>query len=102
MLKVLESPRYRDAMKVRSELFRDQSEHPLERGVWWVEWALRHPNAKTIQSPTLELGPWRSELYDVKACLVLAVLLVVYLLHKTGKALFAKASQPGKAKKKVH
>uniref|UniRef100_A0A182II97 UDP-glycosyltransferases domain-containing protein n=1 Tax=Anopheles arabiensis TaxID=7173 RepID=A0A182II97_ANOAR len=102
VLKVLESPRYRDAMKVRSELFRDQSEHPLERGVWWVEWALRHPNAKTIQSPTLELGPWRSELYDVKACLVLAVLLVVYLLHKTGKALFAKASQTGKAKKKVH
>uniref|UniRef100_A0A182UXE3 UDP-glycosyltransferases domain-containing protein n=1 Tax=Anopheles merus TaxID=30066 RepID=A0A182UXE3_ANOME len=100
VLKVLESPRYRDAMKVRSALFRDQSEHPLERGVWWVEWALRHPNAKTIQSPTLELGPWRSELYDVKACLVLAVLLIVHLLHKTGKALFAKASQPGKTKKK--
>uniref|UniRef100_A0A182PSE1 UDP-glycosyltransferases domain-containing protein n=1 Tax=Anopheles epiroticus TaxID=199890 RepID=A0A182PSE1_9DIPT len=100
VLKVLESPQYREAMKVRSELFRDQAETPLERGVWWVEWALRHPNAKTIQSPTLELGPWRSELYDVKLCLVLAVLLIVYLLHKTGKALFAKSSPSGKTKKK--
>uniref|UniRef100_A0A182MA50 UDP-glycosyltransferases domain-containing protein n=1 Tax=Anopheles culicifacies TaxID=139723 RepID=A0A182MA50_9DIPT len=82
VLKVLETPKYREAMKVRSALFRDQPETPLERGVWWVEWALRHPNAKTIQSPTLELGPWRSELYDVKLCLVLAVLFLCYLLHK--------------------
>ncbi|XP_052895913.1 uncharacterized protein LOC128303099 [Anopheles moucheti] len=99
VLKVLESPQYREAIKERSGLFRDQPETPLERGVWWVEWALRHPNAKTIQSPTLLLGPWRSELYDVKLCLVLAVLLVFYLLHKAGKALFAKSSQPGKSKK---
>uniref|UniRef100_A0A182K8V2 UDP-glycosyltransferases domain-containing protein n=1 Tax=Anopheles christyi TaxID=43041 RepID=A0A182K8V2_9DIPT len=100
VLNVLESPQYREAMKERSGLFRDQSETPLERGVWWVEWALRHPNAKTIQSPTLELGPWRSELYDVKLCLVLAVLLIVYLLHKTIKVLFVKSSQTVKTKKK--
>ncbi|XP_049297582.1 UDP-glucosyltransferase 2-like [Anopheles funestus] len=102
VLKVLETPRYRDAIKERSRLFQDQSETPLERAVWWVEWALRHPNAKTIQSPTLELGPWKSELYDVKLCLVLAVLFVCYLLHKVGKALLGKSSQPGKLKKKVH
>uniref|UniRef100_A0A182QRT7 UDP-glycosyltransferases domain-containing protein n=1 Tax=Anopheles farauti TaxID=69004 RepID=A0A182QRT7_9DIPT len=82
VLKVLESPQYREAMAVRSGLFRDQPDTPLERGVWWVEWALRHPNAKTIRSPTLELGPWRSELYDVKLCLVLAVLLTVYMVRK--------------------
>uniref|UniRef100_A0A182NJS8 UDP-glycosyltransferases domain-containing protein n=1 Tax=Anopheles dirus TaxID=7168 RepID=A0A182NJS8_9DIPT len=84
VLKVLESPQYREAMNVRSGLFRDQPETPLERGVWWVEWALRHPNAKTIRSPTLDLGPWSIAVFGfhgdhlttmVVAAVVLCVLL---------------------------
>ncbi|ETN60648.1 glucosyl/glucuronosyl transferase [Anopheles darlingi] len=73
VLKVLETPKYRHAMKERSSLFQDQETPPLERALWWIEWALRHPNAKTIQSPTLQLGPWRSELYDVKLGIVARV-----------------------------
>uniref|UniRef100_A0A182ISD2 UDP-glycosyltransferases domain-containing protein n=1 Tax=Anopheles atroparvus TaxID=41427 RepID=A0A182ISD2_ANOAO len=101
VLKVLEQPKYRKAMATRSNLFRDQPDTPLARAVWWVEWALRHPNAKSIQSPTLELGPWRSELYDVKLCLVLAVLLIVYTLQRAITAIFTKTSQAKQTKRKV-
>ncbi|XP_053674713.1 UDP-glucosyltransferase 2-like [Anopheles nili] len=102
VLKVLETPSYRQAMDIRSGLFRDQPETPLERGIWWVEWALRHPNAKTIQSPTLELGPWKSELYDVKLTIVLGVLLAYFALSKLFRGLFGKSSHTSKSKKKVH
>ncbi|KFB50411.1 AGAP005752-PA-like protein [Anopheles sinensis] len=101
VLKVLEQPKYRKAMEARSNLFRDQPDTPLERAVWWVEWALRHPNAKSIQSPTLELGPWRSELYDVKLCLVLAVLFIACTVKKILCALFTKTSKTKQPKKKV-
>uniref|UniRef100_A0A182FZT7 UDP-glycosyltransferases domain-containing protein n=1 Tax=Anopheles albimanus TaxID=7167 RepID=A0A182FZT7_ANOAL len=101
VLKVLETPSYRQAMKVRSSLFRDQETPPLERAIWWIEWALRHPNAKTIQSPTLQLGPWRSELYDVKLCIGLALLAIVWMLKKVVRSIYSKVSAPKPQKRKV-
>lgn len=101
VLKVLETPSYRQAMKVRSSLFRDQETPPLDRAIWWIEWALRHPNAKTIQSPTLQLGPWRSELYDVKLCIGLALLAIVWMLKKVIRDIYSKVSAPKPQKRKV-
>ncbi|XP_052870636.1 UDP-glucosyltransferase 2-like [Anopheles cruzii] len=100
VLKVLETPSYRRAVKERSGLFRDQAETPLERAVWWIEWALRHPNAKTIQSPTLQLGSWRSELSDVKLSIVLAILCIVWALKKLVSGLCTNSAKS--SKRKVH
>ncbi|XP_055607049.1 UDP-glucosyltransferase 2-like [Uranotaenia lowii] len=95
--KVLEDPGYRNRMQEKSALFRDQPERPLDRAIWWIEWALRHPNAKSIQSPTMKLGFWRSQSYDVVLFIVVVILAIRYLLKKLFTS-DVKSSKKAKAK----
>lgn len=80
--KVLETPSYRKNMDRISVLFRDQPEKPLARAVWWVEWALRHPDVESMQSPVLKLGFLRSNLVDVIAFLVLLPCVLILVVRK--------------------
>ncbi|XP_053666699.1 UDP-glycosyltransferase UGT5-like [Anopheles marshallii] len=71
--KVLENESYQLAINRRSALFRDQPEKPLERAIWWIEWALRHPHEDRLRSRTVEMGKFVANGYDVAACVLLLV-----------------------------
>ena len=69
-------------MQIRSKRFRDQPQSPLERAVWWVEYILRDPNPEHLQSPTMKLGIWSSNLYDIMLLAVVLTFIIIALVHK--------------------
>lgn len=78
--KVIYDPKYREEVKRRQFLLRDQKETPLERAVYWTEYVLRHRGAKHLQSPARDLGVLQYYLVDVIAILVIAGLILWYIL----------------------
>lgn len=80
--RLLGDPSYAENMKELSRAFRDQKESPLERAIWWIEWALRNPNANYMKSPVLELGYIVGNAYDVIIFLTVIVLLSSLLFYK--------------------
>ncbi|XP_058463673.1 UDP-glucosyltransferase 2-like [Malaya genurostris] len=97
--KVLDDPLYQQRMLEKSALFRDQLDKPLDRALWWIDWSLRHPNAKTIQSPALHLGWFRSELYDVKLFVLFVCLGIAVLARCVYRILVVSSIKPDEAKK---
>ncbi|XP_058815961.1 UDP-glucosyltransferase 2-like [Topomyia yanbarensis] len=71
--------RYTENMTKLSKAFRDQSEHPLDRAVWWVEWVLRNPDARMMQSSAIDLHWFAKYSIDVIMVIVLAFVSLVGL-----------------------
>ncbi|KAK5643370.1 hypothetical protein RI129_007215 [Pyrocoelia pectoralis] len=74
--KVIYDPTYREDVKKRQILLKDQKETPLERAVFWTEYVLRHRGAKHLQSSMRELNTFQYYLVDV----IFVLLLSCYLL----------------------
>lgn len=81
--KVLETPSYTEKMKIRSTKFRDQPQKPLDRAIWWIEFVLRNPNPEHFRSPVLDLGFFRSNLFDIFIVVFLVVPILVAILLVT-------------------
>ncbi|XP_035787469.1 UDP-glucuronosyltransferase 2B1-like [Anopheles albimanus] len=79
---VLEDDAYRKAMSHRSTLFRDQPEPPLDRAIWWIEWALRHPTESRLRSTTLDMSVLAANGNDVLLSLALFLLALAALVRK--------------------
>lgn len=82
LLKVLEDPKYAANVKKISARYRDQMEKPLDRAVWWIEWALRNPDSSSMKSPLSRLGHIRGNAFDLVAALVVALILVAIIFWK--------------------
>jgi glucuronosyltransferase len=82
ILEVFENSSYTENAERISKNFRDKSEKPLERAIWWIEYVMRNPNLDHLRSPTLELGYFVSNGYDIFLSLVIAVLTLLYLVFK--------------------
>lgn len=73
--KVIHDPKYREEVRRRQFLLRDQKETPLEKAVYWTEYVLRHKGARHLQSPARDMGVVQYYLLDVMV--ILAMLCVV-------------------------
>uniref|UniRef100_A0AAG5D7U9 UDP-glucuronosyltransferase n=1 Tax=Anopheles atroparvus TaxID=41427 RepID=A0AAG5D7U9_ANOAO len=89
---------YRTNMKRMSALFRDQPEHPLDRAVWWIDWALRHPDATEMQTHGTGLHWFIKHSYDVLIPLFAAIAFVCHLLVFTVRRLLCRRKTAPKGK----
>jgi glucuronosyltransferase len=81
ILEVITNDSYRVQMNEKSKLFRDQPELPLDRALWWIEWALRHPKyTKNMNVNGKQFGYFRSNSFDVILCLILTLVVSIYLM----------------------
>uniref|UniRef100_A0A182J1V9 Glucuronosyltransferase n=1 Tax=Anopheles atroparvus TaxID=41427 RepID=A0A182J1V9_ANOAO len=95
---VLENDSYQQAVSKRSLLFRDQPEKPLDRAIWWIEWALRHPHEDRLRSDTIEMHAFAANGYDVAFCSFLLFLAIFVAARKTLSKLRCGASTRSKSK----
>lgn len=62
---VINEPKYKVEVLKRQVLLRDQKETPLERGIYWTEYVIRHKGAYHLQSPAKDLNFFQYYLIDV-------------------------------------
>ena len=72
-------------MKRLSKVFTDQPNHPLERGVFWVEYVLRHKGAPQLKSPAKDMNYFQYHSWDVIAVYLGIIATALKLLWCIGK-----------------
>ncbi|XP_049767656.1 UDP-glycosyltransferase UGT5-like [Schistocerca cancellata] len=101
---VLNNPVYREKAKLRSRLFWDRPESPVETAVYWTEYVLRHRGAPHLRSAALDLSWYQYLLLDVAALLLSGALLVLTIAVVAVRTLYrlitARTSAPHEQKKK--
>lgn len=75
--KVIYDPKFKESVRTRQILLKDQQETPLQRALYWTEYVLRHRGASHLQSPARHLGVVQYYLLDV----VLVIICLLYILY---------------------
>ncbi|XP_063367359.1 UDP-glucosyltransferase 2-like [Cydia amplana] len=78
---LLSNQKYKEnALKLR-DIFLDRPLSPLDTGVYWIEYVLRHKGAGHLRSPALDLHPAQLMLLDVIALSVALTILLTFILY---------------------
>ena len=80
--RVMENTNITKSMQVAHHLFIDQKETPVERAVWWVEYALRHDGAQFLKPRSMNLTFLQYNLVDVISFLSLVLMIMIFLSIK--------------------
>ncbi|XP_070502390.1 UDP-glucosyltransferase 2-like [Chironomus tepperi] len=81
LLEVLENPKYQQNMKLRSKLFRDQPQKPLDRAVWWCEYVMRNPQATHLRPAEFNLGLVGSHFWDIQVIILVLIVLIILAIR---------------------
>ncbi|XP_063972366.1 UDP-glucosyltransferase 2-like [Diachasmimorpha longicaudata] len=77
---VLKDPTYRENIAKISDLFWDRPMSPLDKAIYWVEYAARH--GPVLKSPATELSWWQVHLLDVYGFVLGCALTIIYTIIK--------------------
>ncbi|XP_035701550.1 UDP-glucuronosyltransferase 1A1 isoform X1 [Folsomia candida] len=86
--KVLDDQSYALNMKRLSTIFLDRAVHPVDTGVWWVEYVLRHDDVSHLRPRSVHLPWWKKRQLDIWGAIFLAILAILKFLHFLLKAIF--------------
>ncbi|XP_068228236.1 UDP-glycosyltransferase UGT5-like [Palaemon carinicauda] len=85
---VIENQSYRDQVKIRSSLLKDQETSSLDRAVYWTEHVLRHGGAQHLRSAAANMSIHQYMMIDVIAVLTLAAVVLLFCLKWLLKFLY--------------
>ncbi|OXA46599.1 UDP-glucuronosyltransferase 2C1 [Folsomia candida] len=80
---VINNPKYRENVHRLSTVFRDQIDNPLDRGMFWLEYVMRHKGAPQLRSPARNLSSIQYHSLDVIAAylaIILGTLFAIYAI----------------------
>ena len=77
--KVMHDSRIPMNMETAHQQFIDQKETPLERGVWWIEYVIRHNGAEFLKPQSMNLPFYQYYLLDVIALLFLILMIISFM-----------------------
>ncbi|XP_055588374.1 UDP-glucosyltransferase 2-like isoform X2 [Uranotaenia lowii] len=100
IISVIEDESYRTNMKLRSQRFRSQPEHPLDRAIFWIEKVIENKGLGYLRSPGHDMSLVVLYGLDMIGVVLLVLLLVYSLLRKcAAKVSGQKSTKPSKSKK---
>ncbi|XP_051159346.1 UDP-glucosyltransferase 2-like [Leptopilina boulardi] len=92
LLAVLHDPKYREATKRESQLFRDRPMSATDTAVFWIEYIIRN-GANSLRSPSMDMPWWKAELVDVYVFFFISIILIscsVYFVLRKIVCLFCR------------
>ncbi|XP_063915247.1 UDP-glycosyltransferase UGT5-like isoform X2 [Zophobas morio] len=82
---VIDNSVYRENMKNLSRLYRDRKESPLERGIFWAEYAMRHNGCQILNTPARDLSFYQALSLDIVVSFIALCVVMCFLLYKIAK-----------------
>ncbi|KAF5304916.1 hypothetical protein FQR65_LT00800 [Abscondita terminalis] len=79
---VINNPKYRNNIQIRSRVFRDEPMKPLDKAVFWVEYVIRHDGAHHLKTSAFKLHWLQQYLIDVIAVIFGIVFGCLYVICK--------------------
>ncbi|XP_032521446.2 UDP-glucosyltransferase 2-like [Danaus plexippus] len=79
---LLTNTRYKQKAIELRDKFLDRPLPPLETGIYWIEYVIRHRGAHHLRSPALDLTYAQYHLLDVAALIIAITATITYILHK--------------------
>ncbi|KAF5299930.1 hypothetical protein FQR65_LT19424 [Abscondita terminalis] len=74
--RILTNSKFSIAAKTKSKIYHDQLTKPLDRGIYWIEYCIRHQGAHHLRSYGLNLYWYQYLMLDILAVIVGAIVLV--------------------------
>ncbi|KAF7266713.1 hypothetical protein GWI33_019986 [Rhynchophorus ferrugineus] len=96
---LISNPKYRENVKLRSELIRDRPMKPIELADYWIRYVVKYNGAPHLRVAGINLPFYQYWLLDVIAVYLGGFILMMYLL-KTLYRYMSKSNKQGKLSKK--